>query len=139
MNESISLLSDIINFQLVVFGFSATLFTVLYAFMLSEKEKLVEISKRIKIGNIDPLLMRQESRSLKVLSKFRSINNAVIFILFGSLVTYILSIAVKNLQCLKHYYSVLTQIVMLSSGIILLVLIVVLVKSLIAYRSLTKT
>ena len=50
-----NLLSDIGNFSLVVFGFTATLFTVIYSFIINKRENLKEISDKIKNGQIDPI------------------------------------------------------------------------------------
>lgn len=44
-----SILSDIGNFALVIFGFTATLFTVLYSFILGRREQLKEVSDRIMV------------------------------------------------------------------------------------------
>lgn len=49
-----NILGDIGNFSLVIFGFTATLFTVIYSFTINKRENLKEISDKIKNGEANP-------------------------------------------------------------------------------------
>lgn len=89
------ILSDIANFSLVVFGFTATLFTVLYSFIINKRENLKEFNDRIKSGEVNPILGQRISNALKYISNLRQMNLHLIFSLFFSLFIYTSSISVK--------------------------------------------
>jgi len=89
------ILSDIANFSLVVFGFTATLFTVLYSFIINKRENLKEFNDRIKGGEVNPILGQRISNALKYISNLRQMNLHLIFSLFFSLFIYASSISVK--------------------------------------------
>lgn len=90
-----NILSDIGNFILVVFGFSATLFTVLYSFILSKKEQMKEYSDKIKSGSKDFLVFQRHRNASKFISKFRKFNIHLIITLFLNLGTYLFCLVVK--------------------------------------------
>lgn len=139
MNETFMLLNDLINFQLVVFGFSATLFTVLYALVISEKEKLISVSSEIKLGHINPKQIREEQRSIKILKTFKSINKSVITMLITSFLSYLACVSVKHLSFFHIYLKGLTfGLSLVTLGIVLL-MVIILVKSIISYNKLSKT
>lgn len=83
-----SLLGDIGNFVLVVFGFSVTLFTVLYSFILSKREQLKEFSDKIKNGSQDPLIHQRHSNAKKFIERFKRFNNHLIVTIFVDLIVY---------------------------------------------------
>jgi hypothetical protein len=89
--------SDIGNFVLVIFGFSITLFTVLYSFILSKKEQLIEYSNKIKNGSADLTIKIRESRSKSIIAKLKNFNRHLIFTIFVDLIIYILCIICKYL------------------------------------------
>lgn len=96
-----NILSDIGNFSLVVFGFSSTLFTVLYSFILMRRENLQEISEKIKLNDSDPFLSRKKSSSIRYISRMKTMNRNLIFVLFSSFGFYIISMILKYL-CLTY-------------------------------------
>lgn len=109
-----NILSDIGNFSLVVFGFSATLFTVLYSFILTRRENLLEINERIKLNDRDPILSRKKASAIKYIARMKSMNKNLIFVLFASFGFYIISMILKY-SCLSYNvknYGVLALVVL---------------------------
>jgi hypothetical protein len=90
-----SLLGDIGNFVLVVFGFSVTLFTVLYSFILGKREQLKEFSDKIKNGSQDPLIHQRHSNAKKFIERFKRFNNHLILTIFVDLIVYISCMFIK--------------------------------------------
>lgn len=90
-----SLLGDIGNFVLVVFGFSVTLFTVLYSFILGKREQLKEFSDKIKNGSQDPLIHQRHSNAKKFIERFKRFNNHLIVTIFVDLIVYISCMFIK--------------------------------------------
>ncbi len=90
-----SILGDIGNFVLVVFGFSVTLFTVLYSFIIGKREQLKEYSDKIKNGNQDPQVNQRHSNAQKFIDRFKKFNAYLVLTIFIDLVVYITCIAIK--------------------------------------------
>lgn len=90
-----SILGDIGNFVLVIFGFSVTLFTVLYSFILGRREQLKEYSDKIKIGDKNPLIHQRHSNAKKFIHRFKKFNTHLIFTIFVDLFIYFACISVK--------------------------------------------
>lgn len=90
-----SILSDISNFVLVIFGFTVTLFTVLYSFILNKREILRECSERIKKGDKNPLLYQKSSNSKNTIVRLKKLNIHLIIIIISSLMIYLISILSK--------------------------------------------
>jgi len=90
-----NILADIGNFVLVIFGFSVTLFTVLYSFILSKKEQLIEYSDKIKKGNEDFIVNRRESNAKKIIDRLKKINNHLIIIIFVDFIIYVFCMGTK--------------------------------------------
>ena len=95
-NETtVSLLSDMSNFNLGIFGISITIFTVLYAFILSRKDSLRDLNDIIKNGNDSPFLIQRVSFFAVHTNRWKRINNHLLIIIVISFVLYVLSILVK--------------------------------------------
>ena len=90
-----SALSDVGNFVLVVFGFTITLFTVLYSFILNKRELLNEISDRLKSGEQDPLLYQRSSSSKRIIDRLKRLNSHLIVIIAITFITYFLCMLSK--------------------------------------------
>ncbi|TVZ22802.1 hypothetical protein JM84_1714 [Dokdonia sp. Hel_I_63] len=104
------ILSDIANISLVVFGFTATLFTVLYSFIINKRENLKEFNDRIKGGEVNPILGQRKSNAIKYISNLRQTNLHLICSIFFSLLIYTSSIIVKYLSdelSFKFYASII--------------------------------
>jgi len=126
-----NILGDIGNFSLVVFGFSATLFTVLYSFILTRRESLLEINERIKLNNGDPFLSKKKSGALNYILRVKVINRNLIFVLFSSFVFYIVSIVLKYLSLTyieKKYWVIALTILVMGTSIFVIYIILKTVK-----------
>jgi hypothetical protein len=90
-----SILADIGNFVLVVFGFSVTLFTVLYSFIIAKREQLKEYSDKIKNGNQDPLVHQRHSNAKKFIERLKKFNFHLITTIFIDLIIYLICLVIK--------------------------------------------
>ena len=100
-----NILGDIGNFVLVIFGFSVTLFTVLYSFIIGKRELLKEYSDKIKQGDQDILIHQRHSNAKKFIARFKKFNNHLIFTIFIDLIIYLTCIIMKyfiNDQTIKE-------------------------------------
>lgn len=95
MNCLENILSDISNFSLVIFGFCATLYTVIYSFILNKKDALSEISELLKLGNKVPLHTLKESTYINYIKRMRKFNRYIIICLWFSLGIYVLALIFK--------------------------------------------
>ena len=89
------ILSDIGNFSLVIFGFSVSLFTVIYSFIINKREYLKEYSDKIKSGNTDPLFFQKQNNAILYITTMKKLNIFLIISIFISLGIYICSIITK--------------------------------------------
>jgi hypothetical protein len=133
-----NLLSDIGNFSLVIFGFTATLFTVIYSFIINKRENLKEISDKIKDGQIDPIMSQRKSNAVRYITSMKTINFQLIISLFSSLTLYIISLLFKYISidnCIKNYAVVILGILML---LVLIQIIYILITTIKKYINETK-
>lgn len=82
-----SLLNDIWNFQLVIFGLSVTLFTLLYSFIIVKREELKNISNQIKSSQSQPLTFQKESFAKNYIIKLKKINQKLLILTATSFLT----------------------------------------------------
>lgn len=104
-----NILSDLGNFVLVVFGFSVTLFTVLYSFVIGKRELLIEYSEKMKRGSTDPIIAQRRSNAQKVIAKFKTFNLYLIVAIFADLIIYLFCILTKYFVkciCIKEYITI---------------------------------
>jgi hypothetical protein len=80
-----------------VFGFSVTLFTVLYSFILNKREQLVEYSDRIKKGEPDPLIYQRHTNATKFIKNFKKFNLHLIIAIIIDLIVYLFCMGTKYL------------------------------------------
>ena len=92
------ILSDITNFSLVIFGFSATLFTVIYSFILNKREYLKELSDLIKNGNSDPLVSQRKTNTIQYITSMKKLNFQLIISLCLSLFIFLICIFSKYIK-----------------------------------------
>ena len=89
-------LSDICNFQLVIFGISITIFTVLYSFILSKREDLKNTNDQIKNGDVSPILRQKISFYNSYIKRWKRINNHVIKLSIISFIIYFVGYVIKQ-------------------------------------------
>ncbi len=142
-----NILTDISNFSLVIFGFCATLYTVVYSFILNKKDSLSEIIELFKLGEKATLHTLKETSYTNYIIRMRKFNSYIIFCLWSSLIIYSLSLIIKyfnfyeysicynNKELLQGYlvYILLAFTVALFFSIVLLI-----IKSLKTYNQTTK-
>lgn len=117
-----SALSDVGNFVLVVFGFTITLFTVLYSFILNKRELLNEISDSIKrgTGTPDPLLHQRSTNAKRIITRLKRLNCHLIAIIITTFVVYVLCMSAKYLIDEFNYKTILIIIV----GVIAIIVVI---------------
>lgn len=91
----INVFSDIANFNLSIFGISITVFTVLYAFLLSKKDYIRELNELIKQEKAPLYAVRRVSFALVHMRRWRSLNTHLAIIAFSSLFFYVINIIAK--------------------------------------------
>ncbi|MHC2993866.1 hypothetical protein OB13_20635 [Pontibacter sp. HJ8] len=97
-----TVLGDISNLQLVIFGIVVTLFTVLYSFIANKKEEIQ--------GYKDLILKNQASDQVYIKSKFgsiyidrlRKVNGHLINLIVLSFITYFLAYFTKTFFLSEH-------------------------------------
>ncbi|MFN3783129.1 MAG: hypothetical protein ACK4R6_04390 [Spirosomataceae bacterium] len=113
-------LNDICNFQLVVFGISVTIFTVLYSFIIAKRDDIKIVNEQIKLGNDSPTIKQKVAFSISYINQWRKVNFHVKIIIVISFITYLASLLTKNF-CIdltwKHW--ILLALTGLSVGIFL--------------------
>jgi uncharacterized membrane protein len=133
-----SILGDIGNFVLVVFGFSITLFTVLYSFIISKREQLKEYSDRIKKGDKDPLIHQRHSNAKKFIERFKKFNIHLIITIFIDLIVYVVCIGVKYFVSEMKTKELATIIIGIFSILVIIYVSVMLILTVKDYLKITK-
>lgn len=147
MNCLQNILADISNFALVIFGFCATLYTVIYSFILNKKESLNEIVELLKLGEKAPLYTLKETSYSNYIIRMRNFNSYIIICLWSSLIIYTLSLIIKYFklyklsvkyneqQVLEGY---LVYIILFFTILLFIIIVILILKSLRTYKSTTK-
>lgn len=97
-----TLLSDICNFQLVIFGISITIFTVLYSFIISKREDLKNVNSLIVNGNDSPNLRQKKSFYIMYIEKWKRINAHIINLSILSFLIFFVGFFVKQISFSYH-------------------------------------
>jgi len=127
---AIAILSDVSNFTLGIFGISIGVFTVLYAFVLSRKDSLVELSNLIKKGDAPVFLIQREAFYLNHIRRWKKINVHLKVISIISLVFYILSMAVRYGALIEYFCAETIKTTSIVLGVLAICLLVYIVVSL---------
>ena len=93
--------TDISNFLLILMGIALSLFTLLYSFILSKKDQLLELSFIIKQGNKDPLLIQKQNNAIRYIKKLKIYNDKLVLLI---LLTFIFSLISWLLAKFSHFY-----------------------------------
>jgi len=95
MNLSIeqinSILNDLWNFYLVLFGVALSVFTLLYSFIINKRDELRNISEQVKTGNKSPILAQKETFAKIYIYRLKSVNKSVINIIVFAFILLIIS------------------------------------------------
>lgn len=147
MNCLENILADISNFTLVIFGFCATLYTVIYSFILNKKDSLNEIVELLKLGEKVPLYTLKETSYSNYIIRMRKFNSYIIICLWSSLVIYTISLIIKYFKLYKWSIiyngqkileGYLVYIILFFTIILFILIVLLILKSLKTYKSTTK-
>jgi len=134
-----NILTDSGNFALVIFGFTATLFTVVFSFIIIERDKLIELSELIKTGRKDPALFEKESKINRRIGGYKKLNNLLLVALVTNFIIYCSTVIIKyfvqNPDC-KKYLSYGIGSIMIMVSVLMICLIVYVIYN---YLKATKT
>ena len=125
-----NILTDSGNFALVIFGFTATLFTVVFSFIIMERDKLIELSELIKSGQKNPILFEKESKINRRIRGYKKLNKLLLIALITNFVIYCSSVIIKYFvynEVYKEYasYGIGTIMIVVSVLIICLIVFVI--------------
>lgn len=133
-----NILTDSGNFALVIFGFTATLFTVVFSFIIIERDKLIELSELIKTGQKNPSLFSKESKINRRISGYKKLNGLLLVALVTNFIIYCSSVItkyfVKNEEY-KEYASYGIGAIMIVVSVLMICLIIYVIYK---YRQATK-
>ncbi len=97
MNNLIDLLKEqldkVANYNLAVFGICFTVFTVLYAFISSKKDTLIQLNEEIKVTANNLVTLKRFKLIQVLIAKWKRINYAIILLGTCFLIQYLVSIA----------------------------------------------
>ena len=133
-----SILSDIGNFALVIFGFTATLFTVLYSFILGRREQLKEVSDRIKQGEQNPIIYQRQSNAMVYIKSMKNFNVHLIIALISNLVIYVTCMGTKYFLSIVEIKKIIVIGLAIAIALILVYVVFMLIVTIRNYISSTK-
>lgn len=82
-----------ISVLLGILGIAVTIFTVIYSFIYSDKNKLKDLTEKIKLGHdIDPVLAAEKCFVHDKLKRYKKWNYLIIFIIIFTITTLLLFI-----------------------------------------------
>ena len=134
-----NILTDSGNFALVIFGFTATLFTVVFSFIIMERDKLIELSELIKSGQKNPILFEKESKINRRIRGYKKLNKLLLIALITNFVIYCSSVIIKYFvynEVYKEYASYGIGAIMIVVSVLIICLIVYVIYK---YLGATKT
>jgi hypothetical protein len=113
-------LFDLWNFHLVLVGISLSIFTLLYSFILNERDELKTISEQIKSGDKSPMLVQKERFAIKYISRLKKFNANCIYIFIIS--TVLCCWSWVTLRLVKDYLVCIKQLFLIIIGVLTILL-----------------
>lgn len=94
------------NIQLAFFGISITLFTVIFAFIISKRDELKLINFQIENGDDSPSIKQRRTFVLINLKKLKLINSYVLKIIISTFILFVFSfiISISNFPDVVNKY-----------------------------------
>ncbi|GAB3721941.1 hypothetical protein GCM10028816_09360 [Spirosoma lituiforme] len=114
----VNLFSDMSSLSFGIFSVAISIFTVLYAFILSRKDSLRELNDIIKTGNANPYLSHKVSIFIAHTNKWRAINKHMLVIIISSILIYALCIFFKYIP-VTCFTKFMVKIMLVLSGILI--------------------
>lgn len=102
------------NIQLAFFGISITVFTVIFAFIISKRDELKLINFQIEKGDNSPSLKQRRTFVLTNLKKLKSINFFTLKIVISTFVCFVLSFIISNVSfnaIINKYLSLILYVI----------------------------
>lgn len=93
-------LDKIANFNLAIFGICFTIFTVIYSFLSSKKDSLLQLNESLKINNEDIISVKKFKLTQLLIAKWKRINLWVIIL--GSITLLFYLIAVSSVAFIQN-------------------------------------
>jgi hypothetical protein len=87
--EQSTIINDICNFLLVIFGVSVTLFTVLYSFIFTKNEELKIINEQLKLGKDLISMTQRKTFCIMYISIWKVINYHLIILTCLTFLSYL--------------------------------------------------
>lgn len=88
--------TNFFNIQLAFFGISITVFTVIFAFILSKRDELKLINYQIEKGDNSPSLKQRRSFVINNIKKLSSINSYTLKVVICTFILFVLSFIISN-------------------------------------------
>ncbi|MDI9363832.1 MAG: hypothetical protein QM541_02690 [Flavobacterium sp.] len=82
-------LNDIWSFHLVLLGIALTLFTLLYSFILSKRDYLIDIAENVNLKGSNPELKRKEKIATDYIQNLRKVNDKIVYIVIATFVLFL--------------------------------------------------
>lgn len=89
--------TNFFNIQLAFFGISVTVFTVLFAFIISKRDEVKLINFQIEKGNNSPSLKQRKNFAISNITKLKSINSYTLKIVISTFILFVFSFVISNL------------------------------------------
>jgi Cft2 family RNA processing exonuclease len=134
--EITNIINQISNIQLAILGITITVFTVLYAFIMTKKDELKILSNQIKIGDKSPLVLQKTNFVARNIIKLKKINDKVVYVILFSFVFFSYTWIVSLFKILINNKNFLFIIIALVIEFALLTLL--LIKIFLNYKKETK-
>lgn len=131
MNNLNDFATNIYNIQLAFLGISTTVFTVLFAFILSKRDEIKLLNFEIEKGNKSPSIQQRRNFAISNVRKLKKINQKALFFIIITSFVFIISFFVSNFKFCSEanhiiYYSLLLIVIL--EILLLLVVIVSMIK-----------
>ena len=121
MTESQStIINDICNFLLVIFGVSVTLFTVLYSFIFTKNEELKVINEQLKHGKDVMNMTQRKTFCIMYISIWKGINHHLILMTCLTFFSYLIIYIINKVGCVDIFKGALVYIILIIVYIIYL-------------------
>lgn len=111
-----SIIKDICNFQLSIFGISITLFTVLYSFILNKRDELRSYNEQIKTGTANPIITQKYNFAKSYIKKIKEVNRHLKRLVIISLLCYLISCFIINFPIIPLLIYILKILVLIVAG-----------------------
>lgn len=83
------MLNDIWSFHLVLLGIALTIFTLLYSFILSKRDTLIDIVENINLTGTNPEIKRKEKNAINYIQNLRKVNDKIVYIVIATFTLFI--------------------------------------------------